>query len=140
MTSIKNVNYETKSRLNKLLASENASLVIHPSLVEVEKGGDIRGFAFSVENKRNKISTYSYEVMPKNLSSCGGEINKKAVDSWILGKEGEFSISSKERLEPPLMVKFNVPENAPPCPIMLRLQIYEDGEPFESSQILLTIQ
>jgi hypothetical protein len=144
--AIDTIDNEIQNQLQKLFAEETRTVAVYPTSrdVIVKKGDTPKGFAFSVRNNDVKDSTFNYQVLAMDVSSCGGSITKDNANSYLLGGSGSFSLSAGNSLELPRLVRFNIPESAPPCTIIYNLKITKSSDgresPYTDVDIFLTIK
>lgn len=134
------VDAQIQSEINKLFASEGKKLVIYPSSrdVTINKGDDPKGFAFSVRNDDVVQHTFNWQVSAQDVSGCGA-LTQEQANSWLLPSQGSFPLGPGSSPTLAELVKFNVPETAPPCTIIYRLNIDSDGTPYDGGTVFVTI-
>jgi hypothetical protein len=118
--SINQIDRGVEDQINKLFSQDDLKkIAIYPGRsVSIKKGGDESGFAFSLRNLEKTEGRFSYEIN-SDETDCQGEITRGEALSYIsLGQKGEgIRILSGNVMEYPELVKFDLPDNAPPCEI-----------------------
>jgi len=140
-SAIDEVDKQIQTQINQLFAEEGNKLVIFPSSreVSVKKGDAPKGFAFSVENKDVEQHDFNWEVSAQDVSSCGA-VTLEQADSWLLPSEGSFPLGPGDSLTLAELVKFRIPETAPPCTIIYKLKVNSDEVPYDSGSVFVTIK
>ncbi|MBM3228571.1 hypothetical protein FJZ20_01655 [Candidatus Pacearchaeota archaeon] len=140
--AIDSIDAEVQSQIQKLFAEEGRNVAIYPTSREVtlKKGDTPKGFAFSVKNTGVEEAEFTYVTSAMDVSKCGTSFTKEIANSYLLGGEGSFNLGGGNTLDFPRMVRFDIPETAPPCPIVYNLEIRKDGESYSSPDILITIK
>ena len=139
--AIDSIGTEVENEIQKLFSDEGTKLAIYPSSrdVKIKKGGDPKGFAFSVRNKDVESAEVTYEVHADDVSNCG-RLTVAQADDFLLGGSGGFSLGPGEILDLPRLVKLDLPETAPPCTIIYTLEVEKNNEPYSSADIFVTIK
>lgn len=140
-SAIDTVDSQIQSEINKLFSTEGKALVIYPSSreISVKKGDTPKGFAFSVKNTDVESHDFSYAVESQDTSSCGSLTTDQA-NTWMLSAQGSFSLGPGGTLTNAEKVLFKIPDSAPPCTIVYRVNIDKESTPYESSTIFVTIK
>ncbi len=140
--AVDQIDAQVQNQINKLFTKEGKEFIIFPASrdVTVKKGDNPAGFAFSVKNNEVESKTYSYTIEAQDVSDCGSSFTEDIADGYLLPKEGSFSVGPGKNLEPAELIKFNVPDSAPPCTIMYRITITEGGETFKSATVFVNIE
>jgi len=140
------VDQEVQSEITKLFAEEGAALAVYPTSrqITLKKGDDPKGFAFSVKNvdDANTIKfgyTTTANDQDTSFAKCGSTFTKAKAESYLLGGAGSFTLGGGNALDLPRLVKFDVPETAPPCTIIYELTIRKAGEDWKTVDIFVTI-
>lgn len=139
--NIEGIDQNVKNEINKLFSDDSSKkIVVYPStrFVRIKKGTESQGFGFSIRNVGESEGTFSYEIgvalktSGKTDSSC--DMSENGANNLItLGKEGSnIKIPAGNIMEQPIFVRFNIPENAPPCQIRYNLQLYKNNAAYES--------
>jgi len=140
--AIDSIDDQVQSEINKLFSEEGNDLVVYPSSydVTVKKGDTPKGFAFSVKNTDTVDHSYTYRVYAESgydfEKYCGVGMTAQKATGYILLKTGGFDVGKGDSMDIPEVVRFAIPDNAPPCTIPYRLEIKEDGNSFSSSPII----
>jgi len=134
--SIDTIDEAVNSQINQLFAEDNTrKIVIFPSTrkVNLEKGEQGSGFAFSIRNIETEAATFSYSISATE-TSCPSSLSTTQADSFIaLGKTGTAQISAGSIMESPKLVTFSIPETAPPCLIAYTITMQKGGQLYGSS-------
>lgn len=140
-SAIDTVDAQIQSEINKLFASEGKRVVIYPSSQEIslKKGDDPKGFAFSVKNEDVETREYGYVVEAQDVAGCGALTTEQA-SSWARPSKGSFSLGGGNSLTLAEKVLFSIPLTAPPCTVIYRVIIDQEGEPYEAPTIFVTIR
>jgi len=126
-----NSDISIKNEINKLF-TEDKRLVIYNSerTIEIKKGSQGSGFAFSVRNLDLTDQNYSYliEVSPGfDLDKkCNGLTIDKA-NSFVDMSEDDFNILANSTMQNPILITFTIPNTAPTCLIPYDLKINFKG-------------
>jgi hypothetical protein len=139
--AIDSINTEVESEIQKLFSEEGKKIAIYPTSreVQIKKGDDPKGFAFSVLNKDVEGAEFSYQVIADDVSQCGS-LTKEEASSYLIGGEGSFQLGPGNSLDLPRLVKLNVPDSAPPCTIIYYVNINKGSVPYAGGEIFITIK
>ncbi len=149
-SAVEQIDSAVQDRISKLFTDEGREVVVYPASrdIKLEREDTPKGFAFSVKNKGIETESYSYEVKVADeeelKDKCGGSFSSEEAENYILGRTGEFSLERGSSLGTPRLVRWDLPETAPPCSIIYNL-IVERGEgsdktPVDNIDILVTIK
>lgn len=99
-------------------------IMIYPQEISIKKG-DKGGFGFSIRNDKQTDVNFSYTV-----SFIDKDLNCKMTDAEIeellvLGSEGNIQILSESYLDNPILVEFDIPEEASFCKIRYGINVKE---------------
>ncbi len=104
--------------------------------VEIKKGQDPAGFAFSIYNTREESGEFYYEVEYVR-DSCGMGIDgAEELFEYREFPTGSFTLGSGERLDNPYTILFQAREGTPLCSVEYLLTVEKDGEPYFSGEQL----
>lgn len=139
--AIDTIDNQVQSELQKLFSSEGARLAFYPTSrdVVIKKGDTPRGFAFQVRNNDVEDATFMYETEATDASKCGTSFTKEDANDMLLGGIGEIDVGRGEVSEG-IIVKFIVPETAPPCTIAYNFKVSKDGSSYSGLNFFLTIK
>lgn len=122
--AIDQIDNQVQSELQKLFANEGARTAFYPTSQDVIiKKGETppKGFAFQIRNNNVQDGVFAYVTTATDVTKCGtftiGDAN-----SMLLGGTGSVSVG-KGSVSEARLVKFIVPESAPPCTIGYDLKI-----------------
>jgi len=152
--AIETINSQVVDEINNIFNDATAKISIAPSdrTITLKRDGEPAGFAFSVRNKGTGTAYFAYDVEAQDVSDCGKEFgDESTAESWMLAKTGTFALDSGTKLDLPILVKFNIPEDAPPCTMIVKLKVDKQdsaysGTPstvaggYSSAQIFVTIK
>ena len=145
--AVDSIDNEVQSEIQKLFAEEGAALAVYPTArqITLKKGDDPKGFAFSVKNVDNsEEADFSYVTVANDqdpsFEKCGSSFTKSQAENYLLGGTGSFSLGPGNPLDLPRLVKFEIPDTAPPCTIIYELEVDRDGVAFRTTQIFVTIK
>ena len=129
--------------MSKLFSQDTSKKIIifPPSRkIDIEKGEQGYGFAFSIRNVDNEEGIFSYEVSAGE-TDCSSLSVEDAGDFLGLGKSGEVNIAASSVMENPKLVTFNIPETAPGCSVSYLVDLKKDGETYGSTvDVILNIK
>jgi hypothetical protein len=136
--SVENINQidqAVKSEINKLFAEDsNRKIIVYPPTrkIVIKKGEDSLGFGFSIRNILNKQEGFTYNVKAVEVD-CPESMTLTQADELIsLGKsrtdENAILLPPGTSMENPVFVRFNIPDNAPPCEVRYSLQTFYAGK------------
>lgn len=141
--AIDSIDTEVQNQINKLFSdNENGKIAIYPTSrdITLKKSDDPKGFAFSVRNTGVESAEFSFSVEASDVSKCGSTFTKEKADDFLLGGSGTFSLGGGNMLDMPRLVKFILPETAPPCTMIYYLEVEKDSEPYTGADIAVTIK
>lgn len=140
--AIDTVDTEVQSQIEKLFADDAKKIAVYPPSreVKIKKGDDTKGFAFSIRNNDVEEAEFSYTFEASDVSKCGSTLTKDRADNFVLGGSGNFPLGPGSSLDPPRLIKFSVPETAPPCTMIYDLEIKKDGTSYTGAQVFITIK
>ncbi len=140
--AVEAINTQIIDEINKAFSDNTKILSIAPSdrTITLYKDKEPAGFAFSVRNKETNPIKLFYEVEAVDVTKCGG-ITIDDTNEWLLAGKGSFSLDTGTTLDMPRLVKFVLPENAPPCTMVYELTIFKENSAvdYTSTQIIVTI-
>ncbi len=143
-SAIDAVDAEIQSQIQELFAEEGRKVAVYPTSREItlKKGDTPKGFAFSVKNTgMTDIETaaeFIYGVSATDVERCG--FSEGTANSFLLGGSGNFNLGPGNSLDFPVLVKFIIPETAPPCSMVYELEITKDGGDYSRADIFVTIK
>lgn len=143
ISAIDQVDTAIQNEINSLFAEEGKPIVVYPASrqIKLDKGDDVpKGFAFSIKNNDVDPAEFSYTVEAQDISKCGTSFTKNDADGFLLGGSGSFSLGPGNDLDLARIVKFDVPETAPPCTIIYNLEVLKDNQPYSSADVFVTIE
>lgn len=132
------IDSQLQEELNELFSDDKTKVVIMPKdgSVEIKKGQDPAGFAFSIYNTREESGEFYYEVEYVR-DSCGMGIDG-AEELLEYGEfpTGTLSLGSGSSLDSPIEIYFQADEDTPLCSVEYLLTVEKDGEPYFSGEQL----
>ena len=138
--NINSIDEGVKNQISQMFAKDDLKkIVLYPGTsISIKKGGEDAGFAFSIRILETTLGTFSYAVVSSSVSS-GCTLPLSDANKYIsLGGTGTgIQIAAGNVMSNPIMVKFAVPEDAPPCTVRYALTVKENGvvAPYEFIQI-----
>lgn len=140
--AIDTIDSEVQNQINKLFSEEGKKVAIYPTSrqITLDKDDDPKGFAFSVRNNDIESADFSYEVYAVDASKCGSSFRETNANNLLLGGSGDFPLGPGDVMDLPRLVKFDIPESAPPCTIIYNLEIKKEGVPYSVVDIFVTIK
>ena len=143
-SAIDAVDAEIQSQIQELFAEEGRKVAVYPTSREItlKKGDTPKGFAFSVKNIGDvgipAEAEFEYDVRAFDVTRCG--FSEETANGFLLGGSGSFNLGPGNSLDFPVLVKFIIPETAPPCSMVYRLVIEKDGGAYSSPEVFVTIK
>jgi hypothetical protein len=131
--NIGSIDTAVKNEINKLFSEDNTKkLVIYPPTQEIAiKKGDSGGFGFSIRNNKQTEGSFSYTVDFVEKDPNCRMSDTQAKNLIVLGSKGaNIQIPSGSALDNPILVKFEVPEEASLCNIRYGINVKEGGEAY----------
>jgi archaellum component FlaG (FlaF/FlaG flagellin family) len=143
-SAIDAVDAEIQSQIQELFAEEGRKVAVYPTSREItlKKGDTPKGFAFSVKNIGDvgisADAEFIYDVEALDVSLCG--FSEGTANGFLLGGSGSFDLSPGNSLDFPVLIRFVIPETAPPCSMTYVLVITKDGRAYSTVDVLVTIK
>jgi hypothetical protein len=143
--AVDSINKGVINEINNMFTKSDAKLGIAPSTrsITLVQGDQAKGFAFSVRNNDLATQRFTWAV---NLdedynirTKCPG-LTARDANSWLIIGEGSFSLAGGAKMENPELVKFTVPEAAPPCVLPYKIEIKVGSTLYVSDKVYVTIQ
>ncbi|MFA5173662.1 MAG: hypothetical protein WC438_00610 [Candidatus Pacearchaeota archaeon] len=134
-----------KSEIQKTFSTEGAKIVVYPTSrqVDIKKGAQAEGFAFSVKNLDVSEKSFTWEVKADTAydykTKCPGIIASDA-DSWMEINTGSFTLAPGNSLDNEILVLFTIPRDAPPCSIPFNINVREGTKQYAATNIFLRIK
>ncbi len=142
LNAVDTIDSQVQSEIQKLFAEEGRKLAVYPTSrdVVVKRGDTPKGFAFSVRNLDVESADFTYLTEASDVSRCGSTFSEEDANNILLGGSGNFPLGPGDSLDPGRIVKFVVPESAPPCTIIYNLEISKNSEPYTGADVFVTIK
>ncbi|MBI2045741.1 hypothetical protein HYT23_06795 [Candidatus Pacearchaeota archaeon] len=141
--AVEAINSEVIDEINKAFSDDTRILSIAPGdrTITLDRDKEPAGFAFSIRNRETNPIEISYKVEAVDISKCGDGFSIPEANEYLLGGGGTFSLDTGTTLSLPILVKYVIPRNAPPCTMIYKLTILKRGSAvdYDSSQIIVTI-
>jgi hypothetical protein len=139
--AIESINTQVTNQINQIFSDQETKLAVAPSsrAITLKRGDTPKGFAFSVRNQDVNDAQFSYVVNADDISKCGS-LTKTEADSYLLGGTGSFPLGRGNSLDLPRLVRFTIPDGAPPCTIIYNLVVNEGSSAYSSAQIFVTLK
>ena len=142
-TSVDEIDKAVKDEINKLFAEDSSKrLVVYPSTrkVEIKKGDSGKGFALAIRNVGNEEAKFEYDIKAQE-ANCGMRLAEADALFSFNQKRGNLIIPAGNIMESPILVSFNIPENAPPCDIVYSITMKQGAENYGAPvDVYLTIK
>ncbi|MEK6945920.1 MAG: hypothetical protein AABW63_03945 [Nanoarchaeota archaeon] len=140
--AIDSVNNEVQNQINQLFSQEDKKIAVYPTSREItlKKGDTPKGFAFSVKNRDVEQAEFTYSVTASDVSKCGSTFSETKANNYLLGGSGTFSLGPGNALDLARLVKFDIPDTAPPCTIIYNLEVKKAGVSYSGADIYVTIK
>jgi hypothetical protein len=133
--NINSIDEGVKNQINELFSKDDLKkIVLYPGTsISIKKGGDESGFAFSIRNIETAAAVFSYKITADSIER-GCSLSNSVAESYIsLGSSGSgIQIPAGNKLENPIFVKFRIPEDAPPCEIRYKINVYKGSSLYDS--------
>jgi len=143
--SVNQIDSKVRSAIdNMFIDSKNLKMAIYPSdkKIRINQGTQGEGFAYSVRNTdlETRDFTYIMTVDPAFDIRDKCRINVKEAEDWIVNPTGSFTLVGSANMDDPELILFNIPESAPLCTVIYRLDVKKEGDFYEYRKIHLTIE
>ncbi|MBS3084993.1 hypothetical protein J4411_03730 [Candidatus Pacearchaeota archaeon] len=140
--AIDSVDSQVQSEINRLFSNGETKLAVYPTSREItlKKGDTPKGFAFSVYNNDVSEADFEYTLKASDVTNCGNTMTKQIAESYILGKTASFPLGPGSSLDNARLVRFDLPESAPPCTIIYTLDVKRNGAEYSNADIFVTIK
>jgi hypothetical protein len=134
-----------KKAIKDAFADPDKKIVVYPSEreIEIQTRTQGKGFAFSIRNTGIEDANFIYNIYvdPNYDIRTKCQISAKEAEDWLLTDTGSLSVPRGTIMEEPELIKFNIPESAPPCTIIYKLDVKtQGGNLYVSTKIYLTIK
>jgi hypothetical protein len=146
--AIGSIDQGVTTAIKEAFADSDKKIVVYPSEheIEIKTRTQGKGFAFSVRNVELKDLELLYHIEVddqfdiSDKDKCG--ISATEANSWLLSQDGSLIIPKGSIMDEPELVKFNIPESAPPCTIIYKLVVRYKGsaDTYVSTKVYLTIK
>jgi len=139
--AIDTIDSQVQSELQKLFANENAKMAFYPTSrdVVVKKGDDPKGFAFSIRNNDIEEAAFAFSTTATDASKCGSTFDEEDANAMLLGGSGTLNVGPGD-VSGGRIVKFVVPESAPPCTIEYVITVTKGSVTYSEINFFLIIK
>jgi len=139
--AIDTIDNQIQSELQKLFVNEGAKIAFYPTShdVIIKRGDTPKGFAFQIRNNDVEDATFSYTTTATDASKCGSTFDEEDANDMLLAGSDTFAVG-KGDISGGVLVRFIVPESAPPCTIAYRLEVTKDSSAYTGLNFFLTIK
>lgn len=139
--AVDSINTEVENEIQKLFSEDGKKLAVYPTSrdIKVKKGDDPKGFAFAIKNLDSEDGTFTYDVIADDVSNCNS-LTKAKAENFLISGSGSFSLGSGDSLDPPRLVKLDIPETTDLCTFTYVLEVEKDGSPYATADIFITIK
>jgi len=140
--AVDTIDSQVQGEIQKLFAEEGRKIAVYPTSREivVKRGDDPKGFAFSVRNLDVESADFTFSTVASDVSKCGSTFTEDNANNMLLGGSGSFALGPGSALDLPRLVKFIVPESAPPCTLTYNLEINKGAESYTGADVFVTIK
>jgi len=145
--AISGVDDAIQNQINKLFTDGQSKISVYPAdrEINVKRGDDPKGFAFSLQNDEVVDSTFTYTLTASDVTKCGATLTEDKANDFLLGGTGSFKLGPSEIQGTPRLIKFDIPEAAPACTLIYDLDVTKTPERgtashFVGVQIFVTIK
>lgn len=124
--AVEQINSQVIDEINKVFEQEGSKISVAPSSrsISLDKTKEPAGFAFSVINRETEDSTFSYIIKATSVAKCGTSLNTlDKANAYLMVDSGSFPLGRGAKLDLPILVKFDIPETAPPCTMIFKVNI-----------------
>lgn len=133
--AIEGVDSAMRAQIDKLFAEDSTKkIVIYPATkqITIKKGEANLGFGFAIRNIGSEEDRFSYDITATE-EKCGMRLTEQE-NLIALGKNGKnILIQAGTIMDDPIFVRFNIPDNAPPCNIRYAVDMQKSGEVYGST-------
>jgi len=135
--AIRDIDKGVKDQIYKMFTDNDKKMVIYPSSrkIEIKQRTQGEGFAFSVRNVDIEDKDYVWKIYvdPQFDIQKKCKIRASEAEEWLITDRGSLTIGKGAIMEDPELATFNIPEDAPPCVIIYKIDINEKGGDFYTS-------
>jgi len=140
--AIETIDSQVQTELQKLFSNEGAKLAFYPTSrdVVVKKGDIPKGFAFQIRNNDVEDAVFTYTTTATDTSKCGSTFSEDYANDMLLSGSGTTPAVGPGDTSEATLVKFVIPESAPPCTIGYKLEITKGSSAYSGLNFFLTIK
>ncbi len=139
--AVDTIDSQVQSEIQKLFTDEGRKMAFYPTSrdVVIKKGDDPKGFAFSIRNSDTEEEVFTFSTIATDTSKCGSTFTKTDANNMLLGGSGTLTVGPGDISEGRI-VKFVVPESAPPCTMEYNLKVTKGSVTYNEMNFFLTIK
>lgn len=129
--AVEQINSQVIDEINKVFEQEGSKISVAPSSrsISLDRTKEPAGFAFSVINRETDNLRFSYIVRAVSVDKCGTNLkNPTDADKFLMVDHGNFPLRAGFKLDLPILIKFDIPETAPPCTMIFQVNVCRDME------------
>jgi len=140
--AITEIDKGVRDAITKTFADSDKKLAIYPSArtIEIKQRTQGQGFAFSLRNNELETVNFVYKIYvdPEYDIQDKCKINAAEAEDWLISDSGSITLGRGAVMEDPELIKFNIPDDAPPCTVIYKVDI-NNGD-YASSKIHLVVK
>ena len=123
--AVEQINSQVIDEINKVFEQEGSKISVAPSSrsISLDRKKEPAGFAFSVINRENLPGEFSYVVGATSVAKCGINLDIPKADGYLMVSSGNFPLGAGLKLDLPILIKFDIPETAPPCTMIFKVNV-----------------
>ncbi|MBR9704413.1 DUF2101 family protein [Candidatus Pacearchaeota archaeon] len=135
---------EIKKEITNIFVEADTKLVVYPGhrSIDIERGNKDKGIAFSIRNLGTEARDFKYNIkIDENfdlMEKCG--ISTKEAENWLLNNAGTIRVPEGSIMEEPELIQFNIPDEAPLCTFIYKLDVMVDDELYVATKLYITIK
>ena len=144
--AIDSVNQQLTSQINQAFSNgQETKLAIYPTsrIVDVKRGASPpQGFAFSIYNDAKSNAVFNYTIRATDVSNCAGSITTQVANSYLIGgiSSSPLPLGPGQALDNAVLVTVAAPQSAPTCTVVYTVNVYQNGNPYSSADVQVTLQ
>lgn len=143
--AVDRINQGVINEIERVFSDPNQKIAIIPKTrkINLEQGSRGSGIALSIKNTENREKNFEYKIfVERNFDSekkCDG-ITKEEINEWLDIDSGSFTLGRGQKPNDPDLITFTIPEDAPLCTILFKVEVRSDGKIYDTSSFQLVIE